>query len=113
MIKPLKSGSAAGQFAQDVPVGDAITQTRTLVNGMFETCRRESQAFYDDWMRDGLAALRGLQAVRSPLDLLGVQQRWLAARASAWIDANVRLMTGASLLAEDSAATLENFRLPE
>lgn len=113
MSGPTKTVSAADRFARGNPVVDAIAQSRTLMRGASETWGRESQAFFDDWMRDGVEALRGMQAARSPLDLLAVQQRWLLARECAWIDASVRTLTGASLLAEDSVATLKDFRLPE
>ncbi|HKR89959.1 MAG TPA: hypothetical protein VJS38_17455 [Phenylobacterium sp.] len=113
MRGPAKTVSAADRIARGSAVGDAIAQSRTLASGVSETWGRESQAFFNDWMRDALEALRGMQAARSPMDVLGVQQRWLLARGSAWIDAGVRMATGASLLAEDSVATLKDFRLPE
>lgn len=113
MSQPAMAASAAEQRAHDSPLGDAAAQSSTLFNGVYETCAREGRAFLEDWTRDGAEAMRGLQAARSPLDLVGVQQKWLLARSCAWIDAGARLLSGSSLLAEDSVATLKAFHLPE
>jgi hypothetical protein len=105
--------SVAAPSTRDHPFGEAVAHSQTLLTGVYETCSHEGQAFLQDWVRDGEAAMRGLQAARSPLDLLGVQQQWLLARSCAWADAGARMLSGASLLAEDSIASLRPFHLPE
>jgi hypothetical protein len=113
MSEPAIAASAETRPGQDSPLSDAVVQSCTVFNGLCETCTNEGRAFLADWARDGVEALRGVQAAQSPLDILAVQQKWLLARGCAWFDAGTRMLAGASLLAEDSVAGLNAFHLPE
>lgn len=91
----------------------AAEQTRTLVDASVKTWVDESRAFMGDMARDGAQALKDLQACKSPLDVINVEQKWLMARAKAYVDASVRMMAGAFSQAEEAAAENAPFHLPE
>ena len=50
---------------------------------MLAAWTEEAQRFYDELTAQGKAAIEQLEACQSPLDVLSVEQAWLAARSKA------------------------------
>jgi len=88
-------------------------QSENLTAAAVKTWLDEGQAFFADKARDDAQALQQLQSCKTPLDVISVEQRWIACRAQAYIDAGFRMITGACLQPEQAAAEAAGFRLPD
>jgi len=95
------------------PYAAAAAQAENILTAAMRTWIDESQAFIEDMARDGAEAMQGLQACRSPLDLVAVEQKWLMAHAKDYVDAGVRAVSGAVQQPEEAAAAANGFRLPD
>ena len=84
-----------------------------MASAAVRTWLEEASAFWSDKARDDAQALAALSACRSPLDVIVAEQNWVAARTSAYIDAGVRLLTGACKQAEQAAAWVAWTRLQD
>jgi hypothetical protein len=93
--------------------GAAAERSRDLVRVSLETWADENRAYFDDLARDCTEALNALQRCKSPIELLGVERKWLLARSQSVFDASMRMVAGSLHEAENTAARLASFRLPE
>lgn len=83
---------------------DAGAQGRAFYEGSMKTWSEESQRYFEGLTRDGAAALEQLRACRSPLEVMAVEQAWLAARSGAYLEAAGRLFAANLAVAERVAA---------
>jgi hypothetical protein len=91
----------------------ATEQGRDFLASSFHTYAAEVGALFEELWKDGAEAADQLSKCRTPFDLLAVQQRWLARRAEAYMNASVRMVLGALNEPEAAAAETSFFRLPE
>ncbi len=110
------SQSASGPQPADELMGTlnaAADQGRELLEASFHTYAAEVRALFDELAKDDAEAAGEVAKCRTPFDLLLVQQKWLAGRAEAYMNASVRMVLGALNEPEAAAAETATFRLPE
>jgi hypothetical protein len=116
MAKTQETQTITPQAVEDAALGiGAIAErSRGFYENALKTWSEESHAFFEAMARDGAAAFEQLQACKSPVDVIGVEQAWLAARSKAYMDAGRRIMeAGAQAAATTAANEAPGFRLPE
>jgi hypothetical protein len=91
----------------------AAAQGRNFLRASFHTCAAEMGAFFQELAKDDAKAASEIIACRTPLELLAVEQRWLAARAEAFATASMRMVLGAMHESEAAAAETGAWRLPD
>jgi hypothetical protein len=92
----------------------AAEQGRSLLDSSFRTCAAEVGAFFEELAKDNAEAANEVSRCRTPFEVLAVQQKWLAGRAEAYINAGLRMALGAVLEPEAAAAEeVGAWRLPE
>jgi hypothetical protein len=91
----------------------AAEQGRDFLAASCRTYAAEVGALFEELSKDDAEAADQLSKCRTPFDLLGVQQKWLAGRAEAYMNAGVRMVLGALSEPEAAAAETAFFRLPE
>lgn len=111
MSQPLSSPQPADQAMQRFT---ALTeQSAHLLDASVRIAAAEATSFLRQRTQDDARAIGALAACRTPLDLLAVEQTWLAARAAAWISETSRLALVALHEPEAAAGMTAEFRLPE
>jgi hypothetical protein len=72
----------------------AISETagrgREMMEASLAAWTQEAQRFYDEMSAQGRTALEQLKACQSPVEVLSVEQAWLAARSKAYLESGVR-----------------------
>jgi hypothetical protein len=91
----------------------ASEQGRDLLSSSFRTYAAEVGALFEDLAKDDARAVDEIAKCRTPFELLAVQQKWLAGRAQAYMNAGARMVLGALHEPEAAAAEAGPFRLPE
>src|SRR5262249_13010805 len=93
--------------------GAAAEHSTDLIKVSLQTWADENRVYFDDLARDCTEALNDLQSCKWPIELLGVEQKWLLARSQSVFDASMRMVAGALHEAENAAAVSASFHLPE
>jgi hypothetical protein len=98
-------GEAAPMAAEAFQAfGDAITEaterSRAVMEAGLEAWTREAQRYQDEFSEQGAVALQQLRACTSPLEVLGVEQSWLAARQKSYLDAGLRMAQAFATIAQ-------------
>jgi len=91
----------------------AAEEGRHHLEASFQTCAAEMAAFFDDLAKDNAEATSQMAKCRTPLELLAIQQKWLAGWAEACVTAGARMCLGALHEPEAAAAEVGEWRLPE
>ncbi|MFI4976496.1 MAG: hypothetical protein ACHP84_18325 [Caulobacterales bacterium] len=85
-------------------VTDAAERSREMVEASLENWNRESQRFYEEFAAQGAEAMEQLKNCKSPLDVLSVEQAWIAARSKAYMDSGLRFAKTFAEMAESLKA---------
>ena len=85
---------------------------RDVLTTSFDTWTQESRSFLEGMARDGAEALKALQACKSPLEVLAVEQNWLVARSSAYFEVSRRMLQAAAAVAAEPEPPMD-VPLPE
>jgi len=96
MTAKSKRASAGAESAANVvdiagtAMSEAAERGQAALQAALNTWSQEAEAFYGQMASQGSAALAQLQACKSPLEVLNVEQAWLAARSKAYLDSGLR-----------------------
>jgi hypothetical protein len=71
-------------------MSEAAERGQAALQTALNTWSQEAETFYGQMASQGSAALAQLQACKSPLEVLNVEQAWLAARSKAYLDSGLR-----------------------
>lgn len=71
-------------------VTQATERSRGMMEAGLEAWTREAQRFQDEMSKQGSGALEKLRECKSPLEVLSVEQAWLAARQKAYLETGLR-----------------------
>lgn len=91
----------------------AAEQGRNIFNSSFHTYAAEVGALFAELAKDDAEAAQDVGKCRTPFELLAVQQKWLAGRTEACLNAGLRMVLGGINEPEAAAAEAAAFRLPE
>lgn len=84
-------GAASAFDLAGVAMSEAAERGQTALQAALKTWGQEAESFYAEMARQGAEALAQLQACKSPLEVLSVEQAWLTARSKAYLDSGLRL----------------------
>ena len=73
---------------------------RAMMEAGLQTWTQEAQRFYDELALQGQAALEQLKTCKSPIDLFGVEQAWMAARSKAYMESGKRFAEAFAAVSE-------------
>jgi hypothetical protein len=122
MVAQEKTRSSARQ------AGDMATEAMDGVNAMFtEAAGRgreameaslaawteEAQRFYDELALQGQVALDQLRRCQSPLEVLNVEQAWVAARSKAYLESGLRFAQAFAAIAHGRGANTVETTAPD
>ena len=62
---------------------------------------KEAQRFYDEMSAQSALVLEQLRGCKSPLDVLSVEQAWMAARSKSYLDTGLRFAHAFATVAQD------------
>ncbi len=90
-------------------ISETAGRRREMMEAGLEAWTQEAQHFYDELSQQGRTALEQLKACQSPVDVLSVEQVWLAARSKAYMESGVRFAQAFAAIAQGhkAAATSE------
>jgi hypothetical protein len=111
MAKQAGSHTSEGVPEGPAPVVEALTtamqegsdRTRAAMERAMANWSSESERFIAEMSRDNAKLMEALQACRSPLDVLAVEQAWVMARSRAYFDTATRLFESSVQTAESVA----------
>jgi hypothetical protein len=96
MVAPNKARSAASDLAADAFEGvnamlsEAADRSRVTMEASLAAWTEETQRFYDELALQGQVALDQLKKCQSPLEVLNIEQAWVAARSKAYLESGLR-----------------------
>jgi len=71
-------------------VSEAADRSLVAMGAAYEQWAKESQRLYDEMTAQGSEALEQLKTCKSPMDVLSVEQAWLAARSKTMMESGMR-----------------------
>ncbi len=77
---------------------------REMMEAGLEAWTQEAQRFYEELSLQGHTALEQLKACQSPVDVLSVEQAWLAARSKAYLESGMRFAQAFAAIAQGHKA---------
>jgi len=90
---PFEGAGFLGSEAVDsfnAAMAETAGRSREILEAGLAAWTQEAQRFYDELSVQGRTALEQLKACQSPVDVLSVEQAWLAARSKAYMDSGKR-----------------------
>jgi hypothetical protein len=85
------AGGAGEMFAAfNSAVTEAGERNRTMLQAGFGQWSGEAERFFEQMAAQGAMALEQLKACKTPLEMLSVEQAWLAKRSKAYLDVGAR-----------------------
>ena len=85
-------------------INTAITQatgrSREMLEAGLEAWTKEAQRFHEEMSVQGTSALEQLKACTSPLEVLSVEQAWVAARSRAYLETGLRFAQAFATIAQ-------------
>jgi hypothetical protein len=72
-------------------VTDAVERSRGMIEASAETWNREAQRYFENFAADGANVAEQLKNCKSPLDVLNVEQAWIASRSRAYMESGLRI----------------------
>jgi len=78
----------------------ASERGRGLLEAGLEAWSHETQRYYDELSSQGAMVMEQLKACQSPVEVLGVEQAWLAARAKAYLESGLRFAQAFATVAQ-------------
>lgn len=81
-------------------ITEATDRSRGVMEAGIEAWTREAQRFQDELSVQGTTALEQLKACKSPLDVLSVEQAWVAARSKAYLETGLRFAQAFATIAQ-------------
>jgi len=88
-------------------------RSRTIYESSLRTWNDETRTFMEVMARDGARAFEDLQACKSPMEAIAVEQAWLMARSLAYMDAGRRVIEAAMSTASAASSEAEGSRPAE
>lgn len=85
-------------------VSETAGRGREMMEAGLEAWTKEAQRFYEELSSQGRSALEQLKACQSPIDVLSVEQAWLAARSKAYLDSGLRFAQAFATVAQGHKA---------
>jgi hypothetical protein len=100
------SSESFEQFAETM--SQAAERGQALVESGMKNWEAEVERYYQDFSAHSRETLDALGKCKGPMDVLGVEQQWLKARAQAYFDSSLRfaraLAESARTIPEEAAA---------
>ena len=81
---PITSGAKAALDAFNMTIGAGAEHGYDVFQSAMQTWLKETQRFQEEMFSQGAAALERLRTCKSPVDVLTVEQAWVAARSRAY-----------------------------
>ena len=70
---------------------EAVERGRDMIEASAETWNRETQRYFEGFAADGANVAEQLRNCKSPLDVLSVEQAWIASRSRAYMESSLRI----------------------
>ena len=96
--------SPEGLSAVNAAMAQAAERGVTVMEAGLAEWAKEAQRFYDEMSAQGAEVLEQLKGCKSPLDVLSVEQAWLAARSKSYLDTGLRFAQAFATVAQDRKA---------
>jgi hypothetical protein len=95
-------GFAASEAVEsfNAVVSESAGRSREILEAGLEAWTHETQRFYEEMSLQGRAAFEQLKACQSPVDVLSVEQAWLAARSKAYMESSLRFAQAFAAVAQ-------------
>ena len=91
-IEPDTGAVAAGTIdTVTQAMTDAVERSRGMIEASAETWNRETQRFFEGFAAAGASVAEQLKNFKSPLDVLSVEQAWIASRSKAYMESGLRI----------------------
>jgi hypothetical protein len=71
-------------------ISEAADRGRVTMEASLAAWTEETQRFYDELALQGQVALEQLKKCQSPIEVLNVEQAWVAARSKAYLESGLR-----------------------
>lgn len=98
---PITSGAKAALDAFNMTIGAGAEHGYDVFQSAMQTWLKETQRFQEEMFSQGAAALERLRTCKSPVDVLTVEQAWVAARSRAYLEAGPRFAKILAVVAQD------------
>ena len=85
-------------------VGEAAERGRYAMEAGLAAWSGEAQRFYEELASQGRTAIEQLKACQSPIDVLSVEQAWIAARSKAYMESGLRFAQAFAAVAQGCEA---------
>ena len=85
------AASLEGLESMNTAMAEGMKQMRALFETGVKSWEKEAGGFLEQMSADGAKAWRDLSRCKSPLEMLSVEQAWLATRAKAYMEAGQRI----------------------
>jgi hypothetical protein len=99
---PFASTESLG--AVNAAMSQAAERGVTVMEAGLAGWAKEAQRFYDEMSAQSAEVLEQLKGCKSPLDVLSVEQAWLAARSKSYLDTGLRFAQAFATVAQDLKA---------
>ena len=104
--KARSSAGKAGDLATDAldgmnaMINQAAGRGREAMEAGLAAWTEEAQRFYDELSLQGQVALDQLRKCQSPMEVLNVEQAWMAARSKAYLESGLRFAQAFAAIAQ-------------
>jgi hypothetical protein len=96
--------AADAMGGMNVLFNEAAGRSREAVEAGLAAWTEETQRFYDELALQGQVALDQLQKCQSPLEVMNVEQAWMAARSKAYLESGLRFAQAFAAIAQGRRA---------
>jgi hypothetical protein len=110
MVAPNKARTQASDMAAEAMEGvnamisEAADRGRVTMEASLAAWTEETQRFYDELALQGKVALEQLKKCQSPIEVLNVEQAWVAARSKAYLESGLRFAQTFAAIAQGRKA---------
>ena len=96
----LDQAALEGMAGLSTMMNDAAERGRATMEAGLNAWTDEAQRFYEELSRQGKEAVNQLKACQSPLEVLQVEQAWIAARSKAYMESSLRFAQACAGIAQ-------------
>jgi hypothetical protein len=86
----IAAGATEALETFNTAISEASERGRAMIAKGLDTWTHEMQRFQEEMVAQGGATLEELKGCKSPLDVISVEQAWIAARSKAYMEAGLR-----------------------
>jgi hypothetical protein len=81
-------------------ISEAADRGRVTMEASLTAWTEETQRFYDELALQGKVAIEQLKKCQSPIEILNVEQAWVAARSKAYLESGLRFAQAFTAIAQ-------------